>query len=163
MRKLTAYAFLGGKKDIAASEFSFRPSVYAVIIKGENILVAKTKRTGRYALPGGGADYEDNLEVALKREVKEEVGIEIAIKEFLHFNENFFYYDPMNEAFDSYQYFFRCEALSAKLAKGDEVDDYEAGDPEWVPIPKITVENFQGVEMGILPILTRLLNEKNRD
>lgn len=135
------------------SKLSFRPSVYGIILQGENILVAKTRNTGKYALPGGAADMEDDLETALMREVKEETGIDIAIGEFIHFNENYFYYDPSDEAFDSYQYFFLCNPLTTHLASGDEVDDFEAGDPEWFPIRDLNEKNFQGVEMGILEAL----------
>lgn len=161
MKKISAFAFLGGKKEIDAAEFTFRPSVYAVIFKDDLILVAKTKRTGKYALPGGGADYEDDLEIALKREVKEETGLAIKVREFVYFNANYFYYDPMHEAFDSYQYFYLCEALTLDLAQGNAVDDYEAGDPEWLTVTALTTGNFQGVEIGILPVIKKIWNEKN--
>ena len=154
------FTFLGGKKKVDKSKIFFRPAVYGIILQGNNILVAKTKHTARYALPGGGADMEE-LETALHREVKEETGIEIEIKDFLHFNENYFYYDPSDDAFDSYQYFYLCRPVTTELAFGDAVDDLEAGDPEWVNIAELDEKNFQGVEMGILRIIKNLNNEKH--
>jgi 8-oxo-dGTP pyrophosphatase MutT (NUDIX family) len=40
------------------------------------IFLVNTRRTGEYYLPGGGIEVGERIEWALKREVKEETGIE---------------------------------------------------------------------------------------
>ena len=160
---VSCFRFYGGHKNVDPLEISFRPSVYGIILMGDNILVAKTKNTGKFALPGGGIDTEDDPEIALKREVKEETGVDISVEKFLHFNKNYFYYDPSSDAFDSYQYFYLCKPLKTHLASGAEVDDLEAEDPEWIHIKDLNEKNFQGIEMGILEVIKRLGNEKSGD
>ncbi|GAA4901374.1 NUDIX hydrolase [Ferrimonas pelagia] len=55
------------------SEF-LRPSVRAIILRGEQILLMYTARYDDYSLPGGGVDEGEALEQALRREVAEETG-----------------------------------------------------------------------------------------
>ncbi|MBI4895343.1 MAG: NUDIX domain-containing protein [Candidatus Aenigmarchaeota archaeon] len=61
-----------------------RLSVAAVIKKDDKILLGIRKKKGaegKWILPGGGVDFMERLEDALKREIKEEVGIEVIIKD----------------------------------------------------------------------------------
>jgi 8-oxo-dGTP pyrophosphatase MutT (NUDIX family) len=60
-------------------KLTFRPSVYAIILRGDKILLLNTRSTGKYSLPGGGVDLGENMEEALHREVREETGLKIAI------------------------------------------------------------------------------------
>ncbi len=70
-------AFLGGKKLVPQEKLTFRPAAYALIVNDRKVLLMTNRRTGNYALPGGGSDMGERLEDVLKREVKEETGIEI--------------------------------------------------------------------------------------
>jgi NAD+ diphosphatase len=59
-----------------------KPCVDIIIFNDDGqVLIAKRLREpykGKYDLPGGFVDYKDNLETAIEREVKEELGIEKA-------------------------------------------------------------------------------------
>lgn len=63
-----------------------RPGMKAFIVRDGKILIVKerVKRFGKetiiYDLPGGGIDPGENLYDALRREVREEVGLEIEIE-----------------------------------------------------------------------------------
>jgi 8-oxo-dGTP pyrophosphatase MutT (NUDIX family) len=93
----------GGRKLIPVEHLSFRPSVYAIVSHQGKILLTGMRNTGKYSLPGGGINLGERIEEALKREVREETGIEIDIDilELVSFREDFFYYDPSGEAFHS--------------------------------------------------------------
>lgn len=58
-----------------------RPGVKALIVNQGKILMVKERIEGRiiYDFPGGGVDYGEDLKKALKREVSEEIGLEIII------------------------------------------------------------------------------------
>jgi mutator protein MutT len=62
-----------------------RIRVAALIIKDGKILLVEHEKGGRryWLLPGGGVEYGESVEEALKRELQEEVGIEIAVHELL--------------------------------------------------------------------------------
>lgn len=51
--------------------------VRAVIEKNGNILVCKRKDKDYYFLPGGHIEFGESAENALKREIKEELNLEI--------------------------------------------------------------------------------------
>ena len=51
-----------------------REAVRSIIIDGRNLLMVYSEKNGDYKFPGGGIEHGESHEVALKREVTEEVG-----------------------------------------------------------------------------------------
>jgi len=70
-----------------AEKLPIRPA--AIIIKDNKLLVVKTRRHGEeyYLLPGGGIEYGETIEEALKREVREETGFIVKILKPIYINE----------------------------------------------------------------------------
>jgi nucleoside triphosphatase len=68
------------------------PTVGALIVNREGkILLAKShKWFDKYTLPGGHIEIGETMEQAVKREVMEEVGLEIEVVEFLTMQEAIF-------------------------------------------------------------------------
>lgn len=68
------------------------PTVGALIVNSEGkILLAKShKWFDKYTLPGGHIELGETMEEALKREVKEEVGLDVEVVEFLTMQEAIF-------------------------------------------------------------------------
>ena len=60
--------------DLTTGTVLERPSVRAIVLNGENILLMYTERYHDYTLPGGGVDAGESLEQALIRELSEETG-----------------------------------------------------------------------------------------
>src|SRR3989339_472691 len=138
----------GNLIDIPKEKVIFRPSVYGIIIYDNNILMLKNKSNGKLFFPGGGINIEEKIPDALKREVKEETGIEIEVEKFLHFKEQFFYYDPRDEAFHAFNFFYICRPITFELLDDDKIDDEEAEKPRWIDIEKIkhATDNLEVVE-----------------
>jgi ADP-ribose pyrophosphatase YjhB (NUDIX family) len=71
-------------------QFNF--GVYGICIKGDDVLVIKKGRgpyKGLYDLPGGRIEFGEQVEIALKREYEEEIGVDVAGMTFIGYNEYF--------------------------------------------------------------------------
>ena len=54
-----------------------RAAVRAVVLRGRTLLMVYSPVNGDYKFPGGGVDEYENHEIALKREVAEECGMNL--------------------------------------------------------------------------------------
>jgi 8-oxo-dGTP pyrophosphatase MutT (NUDIX family) len=63
--------------DLNSSNIIFRNAVRAVIINGNEILMAHLEKNNEYKFPGGGKEENETTGEAIKREVLEEVGYEV--------------------------------------------------------------------------------------
>lgn len=77
--------------------FNYR--VAAVIIHNNKLLVMYNQETDTYYLPGGRVKLHESSQTALKRELKEELSININHFRPLWFNENFFIEESIGEKF----------------------------------------------------------------
>jgi ADP-ribose pyrophosphatase YjhB (NUDIX family) len=62
-----------------------RIRIAALIVKDDRILLAEHEKNGKryYLLPGGGMEYGESIEEAIKRELIEEAGLPIAVGDLL--------------------------------------------------------------------------------
>jgi ADP-ribose pyrophosphatase YjhB (NUDIX family) len=79
----------------------------AVIVKGDEILLCKTKNSQFYFLPGGHVEFGETAAVALARELKEELGVETVSADFMGSLENL--YQQNGDEFHEYNFIFRAE------------------------------------------------------
>jgi len=142
MNLITCNAFLGGTKQLARDRLQFRPAVYGLIIDQDRIMLVNTIVSNRYSLPGGGVEIGELVEDALKREVREETGLEIEVGRFAGFKEDFFYYDPADLAFHSFLFYYYCRPLTFQFAVKEEIDDYSVDQPQWVEMKSLKLEDF---------------------
>ncbi|MDP2807168.1 MAG: NUDIX domain-containing protein [bacterium] len=138
----------GGKISVSLEKLVFRPSVYGVIIHDDKILMLRNKSNGKLFFPGGGVNLAETLSDALSREIREETGIEIEVEKFLHFKEQFFYWDPGDVAYHMFNFFYICQPKTFILLNDDEVDDEEAEKPRWIDIDKVkhATDNLEAVK-----------------
>lgn len=93
-----------------------RNRVCGICTSENKILVIKHLGVGSkgylLAPPGGGLEYGSSIENNLKREFKEETGLDVTIGEFLFINEY------INKPIHTLELFFRVEIKGGKLEKG---------------------------------------------
>lgn len=95
-----------------------RIRVAGILIKDEKILFIEHQKNKQtyYLLPGGGVDYGENLQDSLKREFKEEVNLDIEVKEMLFISESI----APNKERHIVNMFFKVEYVSGELSVGEE-------------------------------------------
>lgn len=137
-KMITCTDIEGQKHLVSTSDLSWRPSVYAIIVKNKKVLLSN--QYGGFDLPGGGVDLGEDLYEALKREVKEETGVNIANPGLIEAKTNFFKlpsaHSHENRFIQSLLLYFTCDFKGGKLSI-DGFDEHERlnGDmPEWVSI-----------------------------
>lgn len=113
--------------------------VRAVIVKDNKVLLMHRIKQGHeyWVFPGGGIDKEDkSLEDGLKRECKEELGVEVEIKD-LYFKE----FDTFS---NQIQYYHICKITNGELGTGNgpewtnrDIDKYGTYEIVWIPISEL--------------------------
>ncbi len=100
-----------------------RPCVTAMILKNGKLLFTKRARepfAGKWDTPGGFVDYDDNLESALKRELKEELGVETKIKRYLTSKKGSYHWQGVE--LKVVAVFFECEIIGEPHAMDDVLE-----------------------------------------
>lgn len=146
----------GNKVLIPKDQVEPSTRVYAVIVHDGKLLVITIRTTGKHYLPGGGVDDGETLEQALHRELMEEVGMEIEIKQPLFEKEIDFYHDTYKKAWHATVKFFECKPLTFIIKPQEEIDDIEASPAEWIAIKNVNPDSFQ---VGIQDIIQKIIEK----
>lgn len=125
------------------------PTVGALIFneEGKIFLMKSHKWNNKYVIPGGHIELGESIEVALKREIKEETGLDIFDIVFICFQEFIF-----DDAFWKRKHFifldYACKTKSKKVVLDSEGQEFiwvtpkKALSLEIEPYSKKTIEQF---------------------
>jgi nucleoside triphosphatase len=92
--------------------------------EGKILLATSHKWFGKYTLPGGHVELGETLVDAVKREVKEEVGLDVEVVEFLLSQEAIFSSEFWKKRhFIFFDYYCRCDDQKVRLDQ-KELQDY---------------------------------------
>jgi len=132
---------------MSKERFKVTPAVYLILRKDNNLLLSRRKNTGwhdgEYSLPSGHLEGNETLIQAMRREAKEEIGIEINPEDLklVHITHR---KQPDQERLD---FFFSCEKWGGEPnnrepEKCDDLRWYEIGHfpPSAIPYIKQGIE-----------------------
>ena len=153
------HTFSGSFKSVPKHKLRFRPSVYAVIIHNSQLLLVENRLAYKDALPGGSIELGETTYETLKREVREEIGVEVEVERFLHFEQIFFYFDPLDEAYHGLLFYYLCSPTTREFAEGWRMNDLE-GNPKWISIADLSSDNLFNGET-IMKLLQSLQEEES--
>lgn len=141
MTSVECRTLYGRTRLIPVEKLIVHPGVYGLVIQDDQLLLLESRTTGKWMQPGGGIHKGETIEAALQREMQEEAGINVVMGELAHFLPDFFYYDPLDLAFQGYLFFYYCTPCSLELNPPNAND--EEGIPAWVPIDTLTADSFE--------------------
>ncbi|KAM3094592.1 NUDIX hydrolase [Phormidesmis sp. 146-12] len=133
------------------SKSRIRPLVLGWVLSGDRLLVASeydfVKQDYFYRCLGGGVDFGETSEAALRREFLEEIQAEVTNIRSLGFVENLFTYNgkPGHEWIQSYQ----CDLVDASLYQQSEIRGIE-GKTEFVA-RWVECDRFRSRELRLVP------------
>lgn len=141
-KTITSQDVHGNEYQVPVSDLSWRPSVYAIVIRDGKILL--TKQHGAYHLPGGGVELGESLEEALLREVQEETGIAVANPRLVECVSGYFTTTESTHH-QTILLFYQCSYVGGDLSMDgmDEGEKPHGEMPEWVPL-----DQLDGIKAG---------------
>ena len=142
-RTVTCRDIRGNRTEVSIADLTFRPSIYGVIVRDENVLLHGYE--DGWDFPGGGVDLGESFPEAFEREIFEETGMHASPAKLLMFKEDYFIHPGTNRPYHTILFFYSCAQLSGTLST-DHFDDHEktvARLAEWKPIADIlTLKSF---------------------
>ncbi len=93
--------------------FNYR--VAGLIIHNEQILIMKDETSPYYYIPGGRVNLHEVAEDAIKREIKEELRIDVKVNRMLWSSENFFVEETNGETFHEIAFYFLLDLVDTSL------------------------------------------------
>lgn len=162
MNELAALAIDGERYPVEASELTWRPGVYGIVIDDGKILLSPQHGFG-YDLPGGGMEFGEDFEQTVIREVKEETGIDVQPDKLLEIDTNLFVWEPNNplkrKTMQSLMFYYQCYPTGGVLSTegfDDEEKSY-AGMAEWVELSRLNEIKIAST-IDFRPIVRRLIH-----
>ncbi len=120
---------------------TFRIGVYAVIFEQERVLLAHRRDIDWWNLPGGGMEPDETVEEAMRREVREETGLEVAVERLIGV-----YSKPQKQ---EVVLTFRCRVVGGTLSATEESRECRFFAPDALP-PNTLPKHRQRVEDALL-------------
>lgn len=112
------------------SPVSWRISAYAIVLRGDSILLVRHQGESFFDVPGGGVELGETVEDAIQREALEEVGARVTVGDQLWLGQDFFYHAKKHAFYQTVQLFYSA-TVEGELEKPTEsrVEFYG-----WVPV-----------------------------
>lgn len=129
------------------------PAVGAFLVEGGELLLVKRAQepgAGKWSVPGGAIEVGEKAEEALRREVREELGINISSTRLLDIYDSIFLDEKGRVRYHYVIIEFIAKPSSRTIKPSEEIIDYI-----WVKVDKV-------LEMSITPSL-RLMIKRHRD
>lgn len=143
--EIECHCLEGGRRRFPARAVRFRPAVYGVAVRDGRVLLGRSAFTGLLDIPGGAVEPWELLEQGLRREFREETGVEPEPLELFHFTENFFaiYGHPFHSL--RFYYLVKVPNDAAFTPQRAEITDLA-----WIDIDTVPETEFAPGDLEIL-------------
>lgn len=123
-----------------------RHAARGIVLREDRILLLFTERYNDFSLPGGGIDQDEDIHVALKRELEEETGArDVRVRSHYGFIEEYRpHWKPEYDLMHMTSHFFVCDVAS-ELAEA-RMETYEVANgmkPVWISVDEAMDHNRQ--------------------
>jgi ADP-ribose pyrophosphatase YjhB (NUDIX family) len=126
-----------------------RQSVRAIVVNGDKMLAMRRDKFGKqyYTLIGGGVDLGEDREEAIRRELREETGMEVGGIQLVFYEDGGYLYGP--------QYVYLCEYKGGDPVLSPESEEFKISamgqntyEPTWLPLDQVLSVPFRSYSVG---------------
>lgn len=128
-----------------------RISSRCILIENRNVLLIYRERDEEkyYVFPGGGIEEGETKEACIKRECKEELGIDIEIKKYV--------YEVKGK--DFVQHFFLIRRTAGEIGTGNP-EEYDVNRKGGIQIPMfVSIDKLKSLNVVSPPIVSQFLED----
>jgi 8-oxo-dGTP diphosphatase len=133
------------------------PGVSILIVENERVLLCKRApgnfRSGKWCLPCGFIEFDEDYLTAARREVKEETGLDVMLQAIINVSFNF-----LSPHVHSLVIVLEAHILGGNLSPGDDIEAVEWF-PAGGPLPEMAfeadamiIEQFKGKNLMEIPV-----------
>ncbi len=150
--------------DIKNDKVHFKFRVSAIIIKNNMILLTKSINNEGYRFPGGHVKIGESTEEAIVREVKEEVGLSVKVKNLYSVLELIYKDKKSSKIYQEINYYYVIESSEFKNFDDFEINEVDNGEEKchkykWFNLCEIDKINLKPEKMA--EYLKNNINSKN--
>ena len=138
----------GKNKLVEVKKIELRIGAYGILLNGDSVMVTQTYLP-LWEFPGGGVEPGEKLLLALKREFKEETGIDVEVEKFILERESF-YLSPTGKVFHSFQNFFLVKKGGRKTIK-----NLLNSQARWVSLTALSQKNMKKSAFDALKVFLK--------
>ena len=130
------------------NNYVFNYRVAAIIKKGDKILVQRQKQVSYFSLLGGRCEMGEDSITAIKRELKEETGLDGEVIKPIGIIENFFINSYNNKNYHEIFFAFDVELTDKSIYEKEEIYNIEEGVKDdvvyiWKSIDELMSSDFR--------------------
>lgn len=130
----------------------------AVVWRDDKVLMIKRgqpPRAGIWSLPGGGQDLGETVEQGIRRELREETGVEVELLGLVAVIDS-----VQRDAEGRVLYHYTIVDYAARWASGDVVAGDDAADAAWFSLDELAGLHLWEETMRVIELSRRFLNGK---
>lgn len=117
--------------------------VSAFVKRGSKYFVVKSTKLGFWRVPGGRVNFGEKVEDTLKREMKEELCVDVKINKFLGYGQDYVEVPSINKKAYRFIVYFECEIVNGEVKLVPE----EATQYKWLTLKEI--KKLEPLEPGM--------------
>ncbi len=143
-KRVTCIGINGEKIEVPASDLTFRPSVYGVIVREGKVLLSS--QWDGWDFPGGGIHLGETIHEAFTREIKEETGLMATPGELLRVADSFFTHPNTHSHHHTIVIYFTAKEITGEISTKhmSEEELLYTREAQWIPlsdVPKLKFYN----------------------
>lgn len=156
-----AIAYYNNRMDIKIKDTENKQKFYSrtcgIIKQEDKFLIMRVNKTVHYHIPGGHIEIGEDSKTAVIREIKEEVGCDVRVKNLISINENFF--ERKETKFHGVEFYYLLEPTKPLEMKDYSTTEIDKGKTLELDFKWVTKEELKQIDLRPDNLKELILND----